>query len=94
MQVNETLNDGLARELTITVAKNDMETQLVERLTKMKGEVQLKGFRQGKVPISHLRKVYGKQGGRNSQRIHQYTLWRSVEGTWRKACSTAPSVHD
>lgn len=61
MQVNETINDGLARELTITVAKNDMETQLVERLTKMKDQVQLKGFRQGKVPISHLRKVYGKQ---------------------------------
>ncbi|MCP4182801.1 MAG: trigger factor [Hyphomicrobiales bacterium] len=61
MQVNETLNDGLARELTITVAKNDMETQLVERLTKMKDQVHLNGFRQGKVPISHLRKVYGKQ---------------------------------
>ncbi len=61
MQVNETLNDGLARELTITVAKNDMEAQLVERLNSMKGQVQINGFRQGKVPISHLRKVYGKQ---------------------------------
>ena len=61
MQVNETLNDGLARELTITVAKNDMESQLVDRLTTMKGQVQINGFRQGKVPINHLRKVYGKQ---------------------------------
>ena len=61
MQVNETLNDGLARELTITVAKDDMEAQLVERLNTLKGQVQINGFRQGKVPISHLRKVYGKQ---------------------------------
>jgi trigger factor len=77
MQVNETLNDGLARELTITVAKNDMETQLVERLTKMKGEVQLKGFRQGKVPISHLRKVYGKQA--MAEIVNEFINTRSGE---------------
>ena len=61
MQVNETLNEGLSRELTITVAKNDMEAQLIERLNSMKDRVQINGFRQGKVPVSHLRKVYGKQ---------------------------------
>ncbi len=61
MQVNETLNEGLARELTFTVAKEDMETQLVERLHKLKDQVQINGFRQGKVPVSHLRKMYGKQ---------------------------------
>ncbi len=77
MQVNETLNDGLARELTITVAKNDMETQLVERLTKMKGQVQLNGFRQGKVPISHLRKVYGKQA--MAEIVNEFINTRSGE---------------
>lgn len=61
MQVQETVNEGLSRELTITVAKKDMEEKLLDKLTTLKGQVNLKGFRQGKVPISHLRKVYGKQ---------------------------------
>lgn len=61
MQVNETLNEGLSRELTITVAKKDMAAQLDERLHTLKGQVQINGFRQGKVPLSHLRKMYGKQ---------------------------------
>ena len=61
MQVSETLNEGLAREITITVAKKDMETKLMDKLVEMKSQVNLNGFRQGKVPISHLKNMYGKQ---------------------------------
>ncbi len=61
MQVTETVNDGLLRELTITIPQQDMESQLVGRLEDLKGQVRLNGFRQGKVPVSHLRKIYGKQ---------------------------------
>ena len=77
MQVNETLNDGLARELTITVAKKDMESQLVDRLEKMKNQVQINGFRQGKVPISHLRKIYGKQA--MAEIVNEFINTRSGE---------------
>ena len=77
MQVNETLNDGLARELTITVAKADMEAQLMERLEKMKGQVQINGFRQGKVPVTHLRKVYGKQA--MAEIVNEFINTRSGE---------------
>ncbi len=77
MQVNETHNEGLARELTITVAKKDMESQLVERLTKMKDQVQINGFRQGKVPVSHLRKVYGKQA--MAEIVNEFINTRSGE---------------
>ena len=90
MQVNETLNDGLARELTITVAKNDMETQLVERLTKMKGQVQLNGFRQGKVPISHLRKVYGKQA--MAEIVNEFINTRSGEVLKERGEKTCPAT--
>src|SRR5690606_1227948 len=31
------------------------------KLEEMKGQVRLKGFRPGKVPVSHLRKTFGKQ---------------------------------
>ena len=61
MQIQETTREGLKRELKVTVPKTDMSTRLSERLDELKGQVQLKGFRQGKVPVAHLRKVYGKQ---------------------------------
>ena len=61
MQVTETLNEGLQRELKITVPKADMVARLDERLNQMKSQVQINGFRQGKVPTSHLKKVYGEQ---------------------------------
>lgn len=77
MQVNETLNEGLARELTITVAKNDMEGQLVERLNSMKDQVNINGFRQGKVPLAHLRKLYGKQA--MSEIVNEFISKRSGE---------------
>ncbi len=60
MQVTETLNTGLKREIKITVPARDMEARLMERLSDAKDKVRLKGFRPGKVPIQHLRKVYGK----------------------------------
>ena len=61
MQVTETLNKGLKRELKVVVPRGDMETKLNQRLEQMKSQVRLNGFRQGKVPLSHLKKVYGKQ---------------------------------
>ncbi|HSO47802.1 MAG TPA: trigger factor [Rhizobiaceae bacterium] len=61
MQVVETAREGLKRELKITVPKTDMAVRLDERLSEIKGRVQLKGFRQGKVPMAHLKKVYGRQ---------------------------------
>lgn len=61
MQVTETLNKGLERELKVVVPKGDLATQLAARLDDMKGKVRIDGFRQGKVPVSHIKKLYGKQ---------------------------------
>ena len=61
MQVTETLNKGLERELKIVVPKDDLAGTLAERLEDMKGKVRINGFRQGKVPLSHIRKLYGRQ---------------------------------
>ena len=60
MQVTETLNEGLKRELTIVVPANELETRLMDRLNEIKDTVRLDGFRPGKVPVPHLRKVYGR----------------------------------
>src|SRR5215472_9328525 len=60
MQVTETTNEGLKREFRVTVPAADLETRVTGRLTELKDTVQLRGFRPGKVPVSHLRKIYGR----------------------------------
>lgn len=60
MQITETLNEGLKREIKVVVPKSDMESRLVSRLGDAQGKARINGFRPGKVPLAHLRKVYGK----------------------------------
>ncbi|MBO6719867.1 MAG: trigger factor [Rhizobiaceae bacterium] len=60
MQVSETLNSGLKREIKVTVPAKELEAKLVKRLTDAKDKVRINGFRPGKVPVQHLRKVYGR----------------------------------
>ena len=60
MQVTETLNDGLKREIKVVVPAGDMESRLSGRLTEAQGKARINGFRPGKVPLQHLRKMYGK----------------------------------
>ena len=60
MQVTETLNSGLKREIKIVVPAGDMEAKLMARLSDARDKVRINGFRPGKVPVQHLRKVYGK----------------------------------
>lgn len=60
MQVTETLKDGLKREIKIVIPAEELETKLAERLSDAQGKVRLNGFRPGKVPSVHLRKIYGK----------------------------------
>ena len=60
MQVTETVNEGLKRELKITVPADDLDTRLNDRLTDLKGTVRIRGFRPGKVPVAHLKRVYGR----------------------------------
>lgn len=60
MQVTETLNEGLKREIKIVIPAKDLEAKLVQRLDEAKDKAKLNGFRPGKVPAAHLRKMYGK----------------------------------
>jgi trigger factor len=60
MQVTETLNEGLKRKLSVTIPASDLVTRLDAKLDEIKGKVAIKGFRPGKVPTAHLKKVYGR----------------------------------
>jgi trigger factor len=60
MQVTQTLDEGLKREFKIVVPASDLDARLNERLASLKDRVNINGFRKGKVPVAHLRKLYGK----------------------------------
>ncbi|MFK0382544.1 trigger factor [Rhizobium sp. RM] len=60
MQVIETLSEGLKRELKVVIPAADMKARLDERLVDAKDKVRINGFRPGKVPVGHLKKMYGK----------------------------------
>jgi trigger factor len=60
MNVTETLNEGLQRKLDVTIPAADLTARMDAKLDEVRGKVQLKGFRPGKVPTAHLKKVYGR----------------------------------
>ena len=60
MQVIETLAEGLKREIKVVIPAKDMEQRMNERLAEVKDKVRINGFRPGKVPTSHVKKMYGK----------------------------------
>jgi trigger factor len=60
MQVTETSSTGLKRELKVTIPQGELSQRFVTRLDEVKDTVQLKGFRKGKVPVAHLKKLFGR----------------------------------
>jgi trigger factor len=60
MQVTETRSEGLRREFSVVVPAAELDGKLVDRLNSMKDQVNIKGFRPGKVPVSHLRRLFGR----------------------------------
>ncbi len=59
MSVTETLNEGLKRGYKMVVAAADLDAKVNEKLTEAQPEVEMKGFRKGKVPMALLKKQFG-----------------------------------
>ncbi|MGJ0453093.1 MAG: trigger factor, partial [Methylocystis sp.] len=60
MQVKETLSDGLKREYAVVLPAAELDSKANERLASIKDRVNLPGFRPGKVPMQHLKRMHGK----------------------------------
>ena len=60
MQVTETLSQGLKREFKVVLPATDLEQRLTSELATLKDRVRINGFRPGKVPVQHLRRLYGR----------------------------------
>ena len=78
MQVTETAANGLKRELKVVIGKDEIEKRFATRVENFKGQVQLKGFRKGKVPAAHIKKLYGRS-------IMGEVLQETLDETSRKA---------
>tara|TARA_R110002110_G_scaffold240622_1_gene456855 strand:- start:1761 stop:3092 length:1332 start_codon:yes stop_codon:yes gene_type:complete len=73
MQVNETLNDGLKRGYAITLTAAELDAKVNEKLTEAQPDVEMKGFRKGKVPMALLKKQFG-------QRVMGEAMQESIDG--------------
>jgi trigger factor len=82
MQVTETLAEGLKREYRVVVPVAELDAKVNERLTELKDRVRINGFRPGKVPVAHLKRVYGRAAMREV-----------IEETVREANSSIVSDH-
>ncbi|MCZ8374534.1 MAG: trigger factor [Beijerinckiaceae bacterium] len=60
MQVTQTLAEGLKRQFKVVIAAADLGSRFESELETLRERVNLNGFRPGKVPVAHLRRVYGK----------------------------------
>jgi trigger factor len=60
MQVTETVSDGLRREYRVVVPVADLDAKVATKLGELKDRVRINGFRPGKVPVDHLKRLYGR----------------------------------
>lgn len=60
MNVTETLSQGLKREFQVVLNATDLKTRLDDGLAGLQGKARINGFRPGKVPVGHLRRLYGR----------------------------------
>ena len=78
MQVSETSSTGLKLELKVVIGQVELTERFSTRLDEFRDQVQLKGFRKGKVPVAHIKKLYGRS-------VMAEVLQQTVEETSRKA---------
>ncbi|UWQ55389.1 trigger factor [Leisingera caerulea] len=77
MQVTETLNEGLKRGYAITVTAAELDEKVNEKLVEAQPEIEMKGFRKGKVPMALLKKQFG-------QRLMGEAMQEAVDGAMNK----------
>jgi len=77
MQVTETQNEGLKRGYSITITAAELEAKVSEKLTEAAPDIEMKGFRKGKVPMALLKKQYGP-------RVLGEAMQESVDGAMSK----------
>ncbi|MAU45077.1 MAG: trigger factor [Yangia sp.] len=61
MQVTETLNEGLKRAYELILTAEELDAKVNAKLKEAQPEIEMKGFRKGKVPMPLLKKQFGER---------------------------------
>ena len=77
MQVTETLNEGLKRGYQIVLTAAELDDKVNEKLAEAQPDVEMKGFRKGKVPMALLKKQFGP-------RVLGEAMQESIDGAMSK----------
>ena len=77
MQVTETLNDGLRRGYSITVPAAALDEAVNAKLKEAQPDIEMKGFRKGKVPMAMLKRQFGS-------RLMGEAMQESIDGAMSK----------
>lgn len=93
MQCSEIKNEGLSRTFSVHIPAADLVRRLDARIEEIRPQMSLKGFRTGKVPVAHVRKMFGKSiMGELIETVVGEATQRAIdEAKIRPA--TQPSVH-
>ena len=81
MQVTETLNEGLKRGYSIKLTAAELDEKVNEKLQEAQPDVEMKGFRKGKVPLALLKRQFG-------QRILGEAMQETIDGAMSKHSKT------
>lgn len=73
MQVTETLNEGLKREYKMMLTAQELDDKVMAKLKEAQPDIEMKGFRKGKVPLPLLKKQFG-------QRVLGEAMQEAVDG--------------
>lgn len=60
MEVSVTSSEGLARTIKVMIPKGELDQRFSQRISEVKDQIQLKGFRRGKVPVPHIKRLFGR----------------------------------
>jgi trigger factor len=60
LQVVEKSGEGLSRVYGVTIPAQELNQKLEAKIAEIGPQLRLKGFRPGKVPVAHVRKMFGR----------------------------------
>lgn len=73
-------SEGLSRMYKVSVPQADLQKRFDERIEEIRPQMNLKGFRPGKVPVAHVKKMFGKDiMGEVVQALVQETSQQAIE---------------
>ena len=89
MQVVEKSNEGLSRVLEVTIPQKELTDQLDAKIAEVGPRLKIKGFRPGKVPAAHVRKMFARE---MMQEIRGRRLLEGFRGAPPADCDALASV--